>query len=193
MLSRFDRVRRHSRLLAVVTLLLVLFLVFELTGTRDHFTLAYWQQTLRSHLIGGVLLFTLGFTLGNMIQIPGWIFLAAAVLALGQFWGGVVTYVAACTACFVVFFMVRFVGGRALRRLDNPLAIRLLDRLEARPVCNIMLLRVLFQTLPALNATLALSGVRFRAYAAGTLLGLPLPIALYCIFFDALAHMLKLY
>jgi hypothetical protein len=25
--------------------------------------------------------------LGNLVQIPGWVFLAAAVLALGQLWG----------------------------------------------------------------------------------------------------------
>jgi len=35
--------------------------------------------------------------------------------------------------------------------------------------------------------SLTLSGVRFRHYLPGTLLGLPLPIAVYCIFFDALA------
>jgi uncharacterized membrane protein YdjX (TVP38/TMEM64 family) len=46
---------------------------------------------------------------------------------------------------------------------------------------------MLFQTLPALNYALALSGVRFRTYAAGTLLGLPLPIMAYCLFFDYLA------
>jgi uncharacterized membrane protein YdjX (TVP38/TMEM64 family) len=51
---------------------------------------------------------------------------------------------------------------------------------------------VLFQTLPALNYALAMSGVRFRAYLLGTLLGLPLPIALYCLFFDALAQALHL-
>ncbi|MNW10228.1 hypothetical protein D3C71_2074000 [compost metagenome] len=47
-------------------------------------------------------------------------------------------------------------------------------------------LRVLFQTVPALNYALSLSGVRFRHYLIGTLLGLPLPIALYCLFFDYL-------
>jgi len=31
-----------------------------------------------------------------------------------------------------------------------------------------------------------------RHYMLGTLLGLPLPIALYCLFFDTLAHLLKI-
>jgi len=54
----------------------------------------------------------------------------------------------------------------------------------------VLLLRLMFQTLPALNVALALSGVRLRSYLAGTLLGLPLPIALYCVFFYTLAHWL---
>jgi uncharacterized membrane protein YdjX (TVP38/TMEM64 family) len=37
-----------------------------------------------------------------------------------------------------------------------------------------------------------MSGVRFRPYLTGTLLGLPLPILLYCLFFDYLAKALKL-
>lgn len=185
------RLRRHARLIGVVALLLLLFVAFESAGWRERLSLAYWQQTLRAHPIGGLLVFTLGFTLGNLVQIPGWIFLAAAVLALGPLWGGVATYVAACTACFVVFFMLRTVGGPALRKLDHPLAARLLDRLDAHPVRHVALLRMLFQTLPALNYTLALSGIRFRAYALGTLAGLPLPIALYCVFFDRLAALLN--
>ena len=44
------------------------------------------------------------------------------------------------------------------------------------------MLRVLMQTAPALSYTLALSGVKFRDYLIGSLVGLPLPIASYCIF-----------
>jgi uncharacterized membrane protein YdjX (TVP38/TMEM64 family) len=29
-----------------------------------------------------------------------------------------------------------------------------------------------------------MSGVKFRAFAVGTLIGLPLPIAIYCLMFD---------
>jgi len=56
-----------------------------------------------------------------------------------------------------------------------------------------VLLRTLFQTVPALNYTLALSGVRYRDYLVGTLLGLPLPIAAYCLFFDYLDVQLHLH
>lgn len=185
-------IRRHARLIAVILLLLLLFAIVEWSGLRAQFTLAFLQQTIRAHLVSGLLIFILVFTLGNLIQIPGWIFLGAAVLALGQLWGGIATYIAACIACFVIFFTIRWLGGNALRKLDHPLASRMLGHLDAHPVRSILLLRILFQTLPALNYTLAMSGVRFRDYAIGTLLGLPLPIAVYCVFFESLARILHI-
>jgi uncharacterized membrane protein YdjX (TVP38/TMEM64 family) len=184
--------RFPKRLIAVVLFLILLFAVFELTGIRAHFNLQFLQQTIRDHLVSGLLIFVLGFALGNLVQIPGWVFLAAAVLALGQLWGGIATYIAACISCIVTFFTIRFVGGEALRQLDSKVATSLLNRLDAHPLSSVLLLRVLFQTVPALNYTLALSGIRFRDYLLGTLLGLPLPIALYCVFFDYLAKALNI-
>ena len=71
-------------------------------------------------------------------------------------------------------------------------ALRLMARLDAHPIRNIVILRIFLQTVPALNYALAMSGVRFRDYLMATLLGLPLPIALYCIFFDYLAGRLHI-
>ena len=183
---------KYQRLIAVVLFLAILFAVFRLTDLMDHFTLGFLQQLILDHQFGGLLIFVLLFVLGNLIQIPGWLFLAAAVLTLGRGAGGIATYVAASISCAATFLIIRFVGGDALRRLDNRIASYLLGRLDARPVASIVLLRMLFQTVPALNYALAMSGVRFRAYLAGTLLGLPLPILLYCLFFDYLAKALKL-
>ena len=184
--------RQHKRLIAVVLFLLLVFAAFELSGLRAHFSLGFLQQTIRDNQVSGLLIFVLVFALGNLVQIPGWVFLAAAVLALGQLWGGVVTYIAACLSCTLTFFTIRLVGGDALKKLDSPIAVSLLGRLHAQPVKSILLLRMLFQTVPALNYTLAMSGVRFRDYLIGTLLGLPVPIALYCVFFDYLAKVLKI-
>ncbi len=178
--------RRYRQLLAVVLFLAILFGVAEGFGLREHFSLAMLQAQLTQHPIGGLLAFVALFALGNLIQIPGWIFLASAVLALGKLSGGVATYIAASTSCIVTFVAVRSIGGNALQQLENKTATRLLSHLHARPVGVIVALRTLFQTLPALNYSLALSGVGFRNYALGTLLGLPLPIAAYCVFFDYL-------
>lgn len=39
-------------------------------------------------ILGSLLIFVMLLPLGNLIQIPGWVFLAAAV-SLGKLWGGV--------------------------------------------------------------------------------------------------------
>lgn len=114
------------------------------------------------------------------------------MLTLGKSWGGVATYIAASTSCVITFLTIRLVGGDALRQLKGKTALRLLGALDARPIRSVVLLRILFQTIPALNYALALSGIKFRQYLIGTLLGLPLPIALYCLFFDYLAMALKI-
>jgi uncharacterized membrane protein YdjX (TVP38/TMEM64 family) len=178
---------RYKQLLGVVLFLGVLLIVFEASGLRDHFNLEFIRDAMLRHPIGGLLLFAALFALGNLVQIPGWIFVAAAVLTLGRLWGGVATYVAAVTSCALTFVTIRLIGGDALRLIENRVAVRILRELDVHPVRSVALLRLLFQTAPPLNYALALSGIRLRAYLVGTLIGLPLPIAAYCIFFDLLA------
>ncbi len=184
--------RRYQRLFAVIVFLGVLLAIFQLSGLRGGVSLAFLHQKIVENEISGLLIFVMLFSLGNLIQIPGWVFLAAAVLALGKTLGGIATYIAASVSCVLTFLTIRGVGGDALRQLKNKTAARILHRLDASPIKSILLLRVLFQTLPALNYALALSGVKFRDYLIGTLLGLPLPILLYCLFFDYLAKALKI-
>jgi uncharacterized membrane protein YdjX (TVP38/TMEM64 family) len=185
-------IRRHQRLLGVVLFLLVLALVFSLSGLRGHMNLAYVREQLQGHPVQGFLTFVLLFVLGNLVQIPGWLFLAAAVLALGQGLGCVVTYLTACISCVITFFLVRWLGGDALRALPSKWVIQVLAHLDRRPVRSVWLARVLFQTLPALNYALAMSGIRFRTYLLGTVLGLVLPLTIYCLFFESVAKLMNL-
>ena len=83
----------YKQLFAVAAFLGLLFAVFQVLGLRENFSLTFLHQKFLDNTISGMLIFILLFSLGNLIQIPGWVFLAAAVLALGQVWGGVVTYI----------------------------------------------------------------------------------------------------
>ncbi|MES2510643.1 MAG: VTT domain-containing protein [Pseudomonadota bacterium] len=183
---------RYKRLFAVAAFLVLLLAVFHFSGLRGNFNLAYLHRKFLDNELTGLLIFVALFALGNLIQIPGLIFLAAAVLALGEVWGGIATYIAAVLSCVFTFWLIRLLGGDALREINGKWPKRLLAGLDAHPVKSVALLRVLLQTVPALNYALALSGVKFRNYLTGTLIGLPLPIALYCIFFDYLARSLHI-
>jgi len=181
---------RYARLLTVAVFILALWALAHFTQVQAHFTPQLVHDSFEAHPIIGVLIFVASFSLGNLIQVPGWVFLVAAVLTLGQFWGGILTFLAASVSCVITFLLIRLIGGNALRTFEGRFARQLFARLDAHPVQSVALLRVLFQTAPALNYALALSGVRLRSYLIGTLLGLPLPIAVYCIFLETLAHWL---
>ena len=177
---------RHKRLLAVLAFLALLLALLDLSGLRGQFSLELLRTRLLENKLQGLAIFVLLFALGNLIQIPGFVFLAAAVLALGRVAGGCVTYLAALVSCVATFLSIRLVGGNALRDFDNRLATAIFRRLDRYPVVSVAVLRVLFQTAPALNYALAMSGVGFGRYLIGTVIGLPLPIALYCLLFDFL-------
>ena len=175
------------RLATVLLLLAALWALFEFTGLRGRINPQALREGFAEHRLWGFAAFTALFALGNLIQLPGWIFLASAVLALGPVWGALATLCAALVSCVVTFFVVRAFGASALRELPGPLARRLFARLDAHPVRSVALLRLAFQTVPALNYALALSGLRFRDYMLGTLIGLPGPLIVYAAFFDTLA------
>lgn len=180
-------IKKYGRLAAVCLFLGLLLMVFEVSGVKGHVTPDFLQHKIQENKFSGLMVFVLMFSLGNLIQMPGWIFLAAAVLAMGRVWGGIAVYIAAVASCLITFLVIRALGGDALRKLDSGLAGKILQRLDTHPIQSIVLLRTLFQTMPAVNYALAMSGVRFRQYLIGTLLGLPVPIVLYCLLFSYVA------
>jgi uncharacterized membrane protein YdjX (TVP38/TMEM64 family) len=182
------RARHRWRWLAVLAFVAVLWGVVEVSGVRAQIGLHAVRQSFEAHHVTGFAIFTALFVLANLAHVPGGFFLAAAVLALGPGWGALTTYVAACISCTVTFVVVRALGADALRELNHPLAQRLFARLDAQPVRSVAWLRLVFQSVPALNYALALSGVKLRHYVLGTLLGLPLPIAVLTMLFDTLGH-----
>jgi uncharacterized membrane protein YdjX (TVP38/TMEM64 family) len=102
-------VLRYKRLLGVVFFLAFLLVIFEASGLREHFNLQFIRQLILRHRIEGLALFVLLFSLGNLVHVPGLVFLAAAVVALDRLWGGIVTYAAAVTswipiAMYCIFF-----------------------------------------------------------------------------------------
>jgi uncharacterized membrane protein YdjX (TVP38/TMEM64 family) len=173
----------YKRLILVATFLALLAMGFQVAGLRDNFNLEYLHRCFEQNRASGVLIFIALFALGNLIQIPEWLFLAAAVLALGEVWGGVATYLAALVSCTITFVVIRLVGGDALGQVKGRWANALLQKLNDYPVAYVAMLRLMLQTMPALSYALALSGLRLRQYLLGTAVGLPLPIALYCVFF----------
>lgn len=181
---------RYRRLILLLAFALVLLLLYRASGLHEEFSLDYLRAELTDNRLRGLLLFVGLFALGNLLHIPGLLFLAAAVLAMGKVWGGLITYCAAVFSCGFTFLVVRAVGGNGLRLLNNKLTRAVFSHLDQRPASSVFLLRQAFITSPTLNYSLALSGIGFWPYMLGTALGLPIPLLLCCLLFDRLGNVL---
>ena len=173
-----------KKLLFIVGFFAAVFLVVEITGLRTQLSPDVIRRIFEEHIVVGLVLFCLAFSVGNLLYVPGWVFLVGAVFALGKEWGGMATFMAGLCSSTISFYIIRHLGGTALRSLNHRWADKIFMQLDERPVISVTLLRLLFQTLPALTYALALADIRFRHYFWGTFLGLPIPIFLYCYFFD---------
>jgi uncharacterized membrane protein YdjX (TVP38/TMEM64 family) len=131
----------------------------------------------------GVGLFIVAFAVGELLHVPGMVFVAAAVLAWGRVGGGALSYVAALVSVSFGFFVVRAIGGQPLATIKQPRVRALLLRVEERPVLTVALLRLLLWLAPVVNYALALSSVRFRDFVLGSALGLVIPVAVAAAFF----------
>lgn len=181
---------RLLRLGALAALLVALAVAGHVTGAREWLAPDRLRPLIASAGLAGVLLFVVVFVVGELLHVPGLVFVGVAVLAYGRLWGGLLAFAGAVCSVCVTFAIVRGVGGRALEAIERPFLRRMLSRLEAWPVRTIVLLRTVLIVSPPLNYALALSPVRFRDYLVGSALGLVVPIGAAVVLFDWLVRWL---
>jgi len=167
---------RFWRLAALIAVTVVLVALGKSSGLGAYFSADGLRSLTHAAGVWGPILFVLVFCVGELVHVPGVVFVAAAVLAYGRAGGGALAFAGAVVAVSVSFVIVRGIGGKPLAAIRWPLARRILSGLEERPVRTILVLRLLLWMAPQLNYALALSNVRFRSYVVGTALGLIAPI-----------------
>ena len=175
---------KNPKLILSIAIVIMLFFLGKFSGLEDLFSLEALKVLITSNPVYSYPLFILFFCIGNILQIPGWIFLAAAIYTLGIFNGYLLTLAAALTSVVFGYYFIKFFGGSAIRRLDSNFVNKLLSKLDKYPIRTNILLRTCFQTAPQLNYSLALSGAKFKPYFFGACLGLPIPIYIYTLFID---------
>jgi len=125
--------------------------------------------------------FLAAFAVGELLHLPGILFVAAARIVFGAVLGLVLGYAGALLALAVSFAVARQLvrAARATREPWRPrwaFLRRAFERLEARPVRTIALLRLVLWLAPPLTYALATTRVRAREHVLGCALGLVVPV-----------------
>lgn len=164
------------RPLLLVALFVGLLVIGKLTGLTERLD-AEWirQQVVEAGVLGGVL-FVVIFAVGELVHVPGMVFVAAASLAYGPYHGFFWALLGALASVSLSFFVVRGVGGQALAQLEKAWIQKILSHLDRRPVLTVAALRTVLWLAPGLNYALAMTRIRFVDYLVGSSVGLLLPI-----------------
>lgn len=178
------------RLAALALLLVVSFAIASATGVRESLTAERLQQAVAEAGWWGVALFFVVFAVGQLMQVPGVVFIVAARAAWGPLLGFASAYAGAVVSATFVFILVRAIGGKPLGQLSWAPARRVLDGLERRPVLTVAALRALMMLAPPLNYAFALSPVRQGHHFVGSALGLVLPVAAVAFLSEAVLQLL---
>jgi uncharacterized membrane protein YdjX (TVP38/TMEM64 family) len=176
------------RLLLLLLAILALWTTAWATGLTERFTREGIQGFVAGKGAWGVAAFVAVFAAGQLLRVPSFVFLAAAVAAYGRERGIPVALLGALVSAAVSFAVVRVCAGQALAGVERPVVGRLLRKIDRRPVLTVALLRLIFQTAPPLNYALPMTTVRWRDHLLGSALGLPAPVAAMAMVFDWLLH-----
>lgn len=167
-----ERRRQRIRLAALVLVFVALFGVGYGLGLDEYVEAERIRALVESWGALGPLAFIVIFALGELMHVPGGVFVAGAIVIWGPYVGGLIGFVGANVSVAFSFVFVRTIGGKALDTIERPLVRRLLARIDEHPVLVVAALRSIFFALPALNYALALTRIRFRDHALGSALGL---------------------
>ncbi|MFW5921001.1 MAG: TVP38/TMEM64 family protein [Polyangiales bacterium] len=175
---------KRYRWVLVVVLFVALWLVGHFTGLKDELDAEKIRDTIEGAGLVGVLIFMGVFAVGELLHVPGLVFVAAAMFAYGRVEGALVSLAGAIVSVCVSFVVVRTVGGQPLQGFKRPFFKKMLSHLEERPIRITTILRLILWMAPPLNYALAMSSIKFRHYLIGSTLGLIPPVLLAAVFFD---------
>lgn len=141
-------------------------------GVQDTLNQEAVRELVETAGVWGGLFFVVAFIVGQIMHLPGLLFVAAATFVWGPWLGGAISALGASFAVTGNFLMVRYVGGGALAELRRPTLARIIHMLHRRPRLTMLIARGVFMTSPLLTTTLALSGVRSRDHTLTSAIGM---------------------
>ena len=162
------------RLSLLAVFLVGVYTIGRMTGLTSELTVDGIRESMRQAGVAGFFVFVATFCVGQLLYIPGFVFVMVAGLAYGPLWGAIASLIAANISVAVSFWIVRTIGGQPLKdmRINRPFLQKPLDHLEDRPVRSMIVIRLFLWAIPPVNYTLAMSGVSFRDYMMAAAIGM---------------------
>ena len=156
--------------MALVPLALLIGAV-RFSGLLEGFEVERLRAELQAYGGWAVVPFVVLYGVGIVAQIPGSVFVGAAVLAYGPVVGCAIAYAGALWGNTLSFGLVRWTGFRPLRAVQWPILSSLMRRLDAHPTSAITVIRVVFPSTAPVNYVLAMAGVGWRPFLVGSAIG----------------------
>jgi len=175
--------RTWVRLTLLAMFLVGVYAIGRATGFTEQLTVEGIRESMRAAGMWGFFVFVVAFTVGQLLYIPGFVFVAVAGLAYGPVWGSVASIIAATVSVGVSFFIVRTIGGQPLKEINRPFLKKWIDRLEEEPLRSMIVIRMFLWAIPPVNYTLAMSGVTFRDYMIAAIIGMTPPFVVISVAF----------
>ncbi len=176
------------RLVALALVLVGTFVIGHAAGASEHLSAEGLRRLVEGAGAAGVVGFVVLFVVGELVHVPGLVFVGAAVALWGPAHGGAIAGVGALLSLVTSFVVVRAIGGTPLGAVKSGLARRVLRHLDLRPVTTVAVVRAVFILSPPITYALALSGIRFRDYFVGSAVGLVPPLTVAVLVTDWLAR-----
>lgn len=143
-------------------------------STFSHFFhLDFLTQTMRNTGLFGLVMFTVIYIVGTLMNVPGMIFLFILFLVYDDVSGIAVGYVSTLLAMIAHFKFTRSIAGKPLGEIRQPFIKKQLNNLMEKPVRTTVILRLALFISPPVNYALALSPLRFKHFVIGSMLAMP--------------------
>ncbi len=159
-----------ARVCALATLLLAVFVVEQLRGWDD---VRLLQEQVAAAGTLGAAVFVAGYAVLVLLPAPKALLTALGGALYGLWLGALLSWVAALLGAAAAFGLGRALGREAVDRLTRGRVVRA-DRLLSEHGFGAVVAVRLVPVLPftAINYAAGLTGVRWRAYAAGSAVGI---------------------
>ena len=172
------------RLGLLVLVLAVTLGVGKALGADAYLTKDHIQELMAAAGLWAIPVYWAVFSLGEFVQVPGWVFIAAATAGYEWLPAFFLALSGATVSALVSFLVVRGISGHALAELKNRWLQRILALVDRRPILTVFVLRLILWAAPPLNYALGLTRIRLRDYLIGTVLGLAPPVLGLVVLFD---------